>query len=133
MASPEYIIEKLGLQEHPEGGWYAETWRDEPEGGGRGAGTAIWYLLREGECSRRHRIDATEIWHHYDGAPLELTIQKDGEAPRILTLGKDLLAGELPQLIVPGFAWQTARSLGAWSLVGCTVSPAFDFAKFELS
>ena len=133
MSVPERIIETLGLQAHPEGGWYAETWRDTPADGTRGAGTAILYLLKEGERSYRHRIDAVEIWHFHDGDPLEITIEDDAGQCEVHVLGRDLDAGELPQLIVPGHAWQSARPLGAWTLVGCTVAPAFEFSKFELS
>ena len=128
------LIETLSLQPHPEGGWFAETWRD-PDGpdGRRGHGTAIHFLLPGGVVNRWHRVDAVEIWHHYAGAPLELSIGLD--APRaedVVTLGPDVLGGERPQAIVPTHAWQAARSLGAWTLVGCTVSPAFRFEGFEM-
>jgi predicted cupin superfamily sugar epimerase len=121
------IIAALGLKPHPEGGYYNETWRD-----GRGSGTAIYYLLKEGEISAWHRIDATEIWHWYAGAPLRLTIF-DNEKIQAVMLGGDIPSGQTPQAIVPPYAWQMAESCGAWSLVGCTVSPAFDFAGFELA
>jgi predicted cupin superfamily sugar epimerase len=127
------IVRLLGLQPHPEGGHFAETWRDEPQGGGRGAGTAIYYLLEAGELSHWHRVDATEIWHWYAGGPLALTVSPDGHDAWSVHLGGDLAAGQRPQAIVPANAWQTAESLGAWTLVGCTVSPAFDFAGFELA
>ena len=133
---PDEIIEVLGLREHPEGGYYAETWRDVPESGGRGAGTAIYYLLRCGEVSAWHRVDATEIWHFYAGSPLELRIRHGGEEPRAL-LGNHLGRGERPQLVVPAGAWQSARSCAeapeGYTLVGCTVSPAFQFEGFELA
>jgi predicted cupin superfamily sugar epimerase len=127
------IIQLLGLLPHPEGGHYAETYRHSPKEGGRGAGTAIYFLLKEGERSHAHRVDAAEIWHFYAGAPLELTTQDEGEAPRRQILGNDLLNGERPQVIVNPHGWQEARSLGAWTLVGCTVSPAFEFSGFELA
>ena len=127
------VIERLGLQPHPEGGFYRETWRDEPADGSRGSGTAILFLLREGEQSRWHRVDAVEIWHYYDGAPLELLVSLDGEPPARHTLGPGLFTDEHPQVIVPTDAWQSARSLGDWTLVGCTVSPAFQFEGFELA
>jgi len=127
------IVRLLELQPHPEGGWFRETWRHRPAEGGRGAGTAIYYLLGDGAVSHWHRVDAAEIWHFYAGAPLALTLSQDGKAQEVLRLGPDLAAGERPQLLVPEGAWQTARSLGAWTLVGCTVSPAFDFAGFELA
>ena len=123
----EDIIRKLRLAPHPEGGHYRETWRDHREDGGRGHGTAIYFLLQAGERSRRHRVDAAEIWHHYAGAPLELMIEEER-----LILGPDLREDQRPQHIVPPGAWQSARSLGDWTLVGCTVSPAFEFEHFEL-
>jgi uncharacterized protein len=126
------VVARLGMVPHPEGGWYRETWRHEPPGG-RPAGTAIYYLLAAGQRSHWHRVDATEIWHHYAGAPLRLSIQS-GESPvTTVLLGPDLTAGQLPQAIVPESAWQAAESTGAWTLVGCTVSPGFDFAGFELA
>ncbi len=127
------IIQALGLLPHPEGGYYAETWRDTAQGDARGSGTAIYYLLKAGEVSAWHRVDATEIWHWYAGAPLKLSLSDDSAAPRDIVLGPDIAAGERPQAIVPIHGWQSARSLGAWTLVGCTVSPAFEFAGFELA
>ncbi|MCA9674386.1 MAG: cupin domain-containing protein [Kofleriaceae bacterium] len=132
MTTPDELIATLGLAPHPEGGFYRETWRDAPTDGRRGAGTAIYFLLRAGDAHRWHRVDAAEIWHHYAGAPLELWIA-DGGAPVRHVLGTDLAAGERPQLVVPPGAWQRARSLGAYTLVGCTVSPAFMFETFELA
>ncbi len=126
------IIETLGLRAHPEGGHYRETWRHE-DGERRGAGTAIYFLLRAGEESRWHRLDAAEIWHHYAGAPLELSTYEDGKPVLTRVLGSDLLAGERPQMIVEAGHWQAARSLGEWSLMGCTVSPAFEFERFEMA
>ena len=123
----------LGLQPHPEGGMYAETWRAPTSDGGRATGTAIYFLLRAGERSHWHRVDATEIWHHYAGDALQLQISADGGSVTSLELGSDLAAGQRPQAIVPPGTWQAARSLGAWTLVGCTVSPGFEFAGFELA
>jgi predicted cupin superfamily sugar epimerase len=127
----EGMIKALGLEPHPEGGYFRETWRDGATDG-RGSGTAIYYLLKQGEVSAWHRIDATEIWHHYAGAPLALTLREGGVETRLI-LGPDISDGQRPQLIVPARAWQTAESLGAWTLVGCTVSPAFEFSGFELA
>jgi predicted cupin superfamily sugar epimerase len=127
------VIAVLGLSAHPEGGWYAETWRAPASGSERPAGSAIYYLLRSGERSHWHRVDAAETWHHYAGAPLELRISTDGRATDTIRLGDDIRAGERPQALVPPGAWQAARSLGGWSLVGCTVAPAFEFAGFELA
>lgn len=133
MDEAEDIIARLGLQPHPEGGHYAETWRHAPEGGGRGSGTAIYYLLKAGERSHWHRVDAAEIWHFHAGAPLRLSLSEDGLAERDEMLGADLAGGQRPQVIVPPFCWQAAQSTGAWTLVGCTVSPAFEFAGFEMA
>lgn len=127
------IIARLGLQPHPEGGHYVETYRDRPEGGARGASTAIYYLLQAGERSHWHRVDATEIWHFHAGAPLRLRISEDGRTIRDIILGGDVLDGQLPQGVVPPHAWQAAEPLGEWVLVGCTVAPAFDFAGFEMA
>ena len=117
----EDVVSLLGLAAHPEGGWFRETWR-EP------AGTAIYYLLAAGEESRRHRVDKTEVWHFYAGDALALRV--GGES---CVLGPDLVAGQRPQVVVPAGVWQSARPLGAWTLVGCTVWPAFDYAGFELA
>jgi predicted cupin superfamily sugar epimerase len=127
------VIAALALARHPEGGWYRETWRDRPADGSRGAGTAILFLLKGEEVSRWHRVDATELWHWYGGAPLMLTVSADGHGAEALALGPDLGAGHMPQRIVPAGWWQTAASLGPWTLVGCTVSPAFRFEGFELA
>ena len=130
---PSEIIRRLGLQPHPEGGHFVETWRHKSADGGRGAGTAIYFLLQAGEVSAWHRVDATEIWHWYAGAPLVITVSADGHDAWAAHLGNDLAARQQPQIIVPARAWQTAESLGAWTLVGCTVSPAFVFDGFELA
>lgn len=135
--SVDSIIRRLGLTPHPEGGHFRETWRDIPANGGRGSGTAIYYLLKAGEVSRWHRVDAAEIWHFYAGDPLELRIaQREGDPVAIHSLGRNIESGERPQIIVPKDAWQSARITApkiGWVLVGCTVSPAFDFAGFEMA
>ena len=127
------IAAALGLEPHPEGGRFREIHRDRPADGGRGALTAIYYLLRAGEVSRWHRVDAVEIWHFHAGGPLELRISPDGERVETHRLGLDLAAGQRPQAVVPKDAWQSARPLGAWTLIGCAVAPAFDFAGFEMA
>jgi uncharacterized protein len=134
------LIELLGLKPHPEGGCYAETFRagDGAEGGGaegRGACTHIYYLLRAGERSHWHRVvDAVEIWHFYEGAPLELGLSADGVTGQTVRLGKVAeTVGQNPAVVVPTGWWQSARSLGAWTLVGCTVSPGFVFSSFEMA
>jgi hypothetical protein len=127
------VIAALELRPHPEGGHYREVWRDAPAGGGRGAGTAIHFLLAAGERSHWHRVDAAECWLWQAGAALDLAVS-DGVAPaRTRCLGPDLAAGEVPFAVVPEGVWQAAASRGAWTLVACTVSPAFDFAGFELA
>lgn len=133
MQSADYIIALLGLVPHPEGGHFRETFRDARSGEGRAASTAIYFLLRQGERSHWHRVDAAEVWHFYAGAPLELAMAEAGGAVSTVRLGIDLAAGERPQAVVPAGVWQSAVSLGAWTLVGCTVAPGFDFAGFELA
>lgn len=123
------VIQALGLGPHPEGGHYRETWRDVPAAGGRGASTAILFLLRDGERSHWHRVDAAELWLWQAGAPLLLEVA--GQA--VIRLGPDLAAGETLQGHVPAHAWQAARSTGPWTLCSCVVAPAFEFAGFELA
>ncbi|HEV8581485.1 MAG TPA: cupin domain-containing protein [Thermoanaerobaculia bacterium] len=129
----EEIVRLLGLRPHPEGGFFCETFRAAAPNGGRGASTAIYYLLRRGEVSAWHRVDADEVWHYYAGSPLELTLAAEGQERYGMRLGQDLAAGERPQAVVPAGVWQSARSLGDWTLVGCTVAPAFEFAGFEMA
>lgn len=132
--SADAVIALLGLAPHPEGGWFRETWRAPADTGQRAAGTAIYFLLREGEPSHWHRVDAHEAWHHYAGDPLELATAGSSEGPvDLAVLGTDLAAGQRPQLVVPAGAWQAARTLGRFTLVGCTVAPGFDFGGFELA
>ena len=127
------IISLLDLQPHPEGGHFRETFRDTAATDGRAASTAIYFLLKAGEVSRWHTVDAAEGWHYYAGAPLQLEIAQPGAKAEVIVLGASLAAGERPQAIVPPYAWQRARSLGAWTLIGCTVAPGFDFAGFTIA
>jgi uncharacterized protein len=127
----EDVIRLLDLKPHLEGGHFRETFRD-ASGEGRSHSTAIYYLLKAGEVSRWHRIDAAELWHWYAGDPLELKVD-DGHRTEVHVLGQRLTRGERPQAIVPGRCWQSARSLGSYSLVGCTVAPGFEFSGFELA
>jgi predicted cupin superfamily sugar epimerase len=122
------LIARLGLKAHPEGGHFRETFRDSNSNAGRAHSTAIYFLLKAGEASRWHRIDAAEIWHFYRGDPLELKI-----GGRVHILGPDLAKGEQPQIVVPAGEWQAARSLGDYTLVGCTVAPGFEFSGFEMA
>ena len=128
------VVAALGMQPHPEGGWYVETWRATPVGGVRSAGSAILFLLATGERSHWHRVDADEIWQYSAGDPLELRTWAEGDAAvAVHRLSGDVSSGSLVQWVVPAGAWQSARPLGAWSLVGCIVTPAFEFAGFELA
>jgi predicted cupin superfamily sugar epimerase len=126
------IIAALRLEPHPEGGYFRETFRDTNEGA-RDHSTAIYYLLRKGERSHWHRVDAAEVWHHYAGGPLELSIAEDGAEAHTIILGTSITKGERPQAVVPKGAWQSARPLGEFTLTGCTVAPGFDFAGFEMA
>ena len=129
------LITRLNLAPHPEGGHYRQTWVASGDGGDeRPAGTCIYFLLQAGEVSHWHRVDAVEVWHFYAGAPIVLSLAETEAGPaREHILGADLLNGQAPQLIVPEQHWQSARSLGDWTLVGCTVSPGFQFEGFELA
>jgi len=126
MSGADEVIKALRLQPHPEGGWFRETFRDP-------SSTAIYYLLRAGEVSRWHRVDKAEIWHWYAGATLELSLSPDGKRRDAYRLGPDLGSGQIPQYAVPAGIWQSARTLGEWTLIGCTVAPPFDFKGFELA
>ena len=127
------IIARLELKPHPEGGHYRETFRDSrTDANGRSRSTAIYFLLARNERSHWHRIDAVEVWHYYAGSTLTLKIADD-DGEWSFKLGANLAAGEQPQAIVPPDTWQAAESTGDWTLVGCTVAPGFDFAKFEMA
>jgi predicted cupin superfamily sugar epimerase len=128
------VIRLLGLNPHPEGGHFRETFRDTRQvDGGRSASTAIYFLLARGERSHWHRVDAVEVWHWHAGALLELEIApSEGPIERVM-LGNDLASGQRPQAIVPAHAWQAAQTVGDWTLCGCTVAPGFDFNRFELA
>jgi predicted cupin superfamily sugar epimerase len=128
------LIELLGLEPHPEGGHYRETYRHVAPGGGRGSMTAIHYLLQAGEMSRWHRLhSADEIWIFNTGGVLELMLSPDGQGQEIHRLGLDVARGERPQITIPRGCWQAASSLGTFTLVTCVVSPAFQFDDFELA
>ena len=133
MSEAEKIIDVLGLKPHPEGGYYREMFKDGATANGRAHSTAIYYLLKAGEVSQAHRIDAAEIWHFYRGGPLELTIKDVDGAAAFHVLGAAVEFGERPQIVVPAHAWQAARPLGDYTLVGCTVAPGFLFETFEMA
>src|SRR5690242_4640449 len=124
----ERLVRELELTPHPEGGHYRETYRDASGSGCRAHSTAIYFLLQAGEVSRWHRVDAAEVWHFYSGAPLELRVGKD-----IYVLGPNVDEAQAPQVVVPPNTWQAAKSLGDYTLVGCTVAPGFEFSHFELA
>lgn len=126
----DLLIARLGLAPHPEGGWYKETWKG-PQREGRASGTAILFLLKAGERSHWHRIDADEIWLWHAGAPLVLSMGRTLAQDHLL--GPAVLNGQMPQRVVPSGDWQAARSTGAYTLVSCTVSPGFDFSTFVLA
>ncbi len=130
---PAQIISQLRLERHPEGGWYRQTWIEDPATG-RPAGTSIYYLLERGQRSHWHKVDATEIWHFYAGDPLVIAISETEAGPaREHRLGPNLAASQCPQIIVPKDRWQSARPTGDWALVGCTVSPGFSFDGYTLA
>jgi predicted cupin superfamily sugar epimerase len=128
------LIRVLNMRPHPEGGNYREVFRDNPPGGRtRAHCTGIYFILKAGEQSRWHRIDATEVWHFYRGSPLQLSIApKNGPAVHHV-LGNDIVGGQRPQIVVPPNTWQSAISLGAYTLVGCTVAPGFNFDALEIA
>ena len=133
LRSAEQVIERLGLEPHPEGGWFRQTFRDGDDSGAA-ASTAIYYLLARGERSHWHRVtNAAEVWHHYAGDPLTLRVSADGESVQSHILGGNVFDDQAPQVIVPRGCWQAAAPLGDWSLVGCTVAPGFDFEAFEMA
>jgi uncharacterized protein len=128
-ADAALVIRALDLRPHPEGGHYRETWRDLPADGGRGAATAILFLLRAGERSAWHRVDAAELWLWHAGAPLLLRVAPATEH----RLGPDPGTGQTLHGLVPAHRWQSAEGLGAWTLCSCVVAPAFAFEGFELA
>jgi uncharacterized protein len=132
MLSADQIIAELALLPHPEGGWYRQTWMGTEQP--RASGTAIYFLLKAGERSHWHRVDAVEIWHFHAGAPLRLSMAERATGPvQKAVLGADLQKCQRPQIIVPKDWWQSAQTLGDWTLVGCTVSPGFRFSGFDLA
>ena len=128
------VAAALGMTPHPEGGWFVETWRAPSVDGARPPGSSILYLLAEGERSHWHRLDAHEVWQHAAGGPMELRVLAPGVATVTRhRLADDLSEGSVVQAVIPAGAWQTARPLGTWSLVGCIVTPAFEYDGWELA
>jgi uncharacterized protein len=133
MTDATAVIAALGLRAHPEGGWFAETWRAPADGDERSSSSAILYLLASGERSHWHRVDAVEVWQFSAGDALEVSVWETGGQIQRHRLGGAVIAGDEPQVVVPAGAWQAARPLGPWTLVGCIVAPAFEFDGFELA
>lgn len=131
--SASALIESLGLQAHPEGGWYRETWRAEAADGERAAGTSILFLLEDGQGSHWHQVDAEEHWFWHGGAPVELSVADDAGEHSVIRLGMDIGAGQSPQGRVPTGYWQAAKPVGGWALVSCVVIPGFRFSGFTLA
>ena len=145
MFTPQQIIDKYQLQQHPEGGWYKESYKSEeliahsalPKrfGGDRHFSTAIYFLLESGNFSAFHRIKSDECWHFYMGGPLIIYILDPNGQYKEVALGADLEKGEVFQYVVPANSWFASRPAqnSQYSFVGCTVSPGFDFEDFELT
>ena len=127
------LAETLGMQPHPEGGRYVETWRG-PDVAGRSTATAIYFLLDAGERSHWHRVDADEMWLFHAGDPLAIEVAASGGSTvERHVLGISIARGERPQVVVPAGVWQSATPLGSWTLVSCVVAPGFEFEGFELA
>jgi len=145
MLNPQQLIEQYNLQPHPEGGWYRQTYKSEENipanalpprfGGSRPISTAIYFLLEKGNFSAFHRIKSDECWHFYAGGPLLVYVIQPEGTLTVTTLGNDIAGGQLFQYVVPANCWfASCPAPGtSFSLVGCTVSPGFDFADFELA
>lgn len=134
MSDARALIERLGLQPHPEGGWYRETCRAAAAEGTRASATAILFLLEAGQKSHWHKFDATELWLFHPGSALRLRTAASDQGPIVETrLGPDVLADERPQLRIAPGAWQAAEADRGWTLVSCVVSPGFEFAGFTLA
>ena len=143
MRTADYWVQKLNLLPHPEGGYFRETYRSSesiaaenlPIGfvGDRNHSTAIYFLLENGQRSVFHKIKSDEIWHFYDGDPLIIYVIEENGSITELELGLTDDNDGLPQAVVPAGRWFAAESTGEYTLVGCTVSPGFDFADFEMA
>jgi predicted cupin superfamily sugar epimerase len=133
-SSAAQLIRQLGLQPHPEGGWYRETWRAPAPGNARASATSIYFLLEQGQRSHWHKVDAAEIWLWHAGSPAVISTSPTDTGPIVdISLGGDVLAGETPQLRIEPGHWQSAHAIEGWTLVSCIVSPGFEFDGFELA
>ena len=134
MNNADEIIDVLGLEPHPEGGFFKQTFLDsDADQNDRRISSVIYYLLKYDQYSHWHRVDATESWFWHSGSPLVLTISPDGHDARTINLGPNISIGQRPHFVVQKSWWQTAISTGEWSLVSCMVTPAFSFDGFELA
>ena len=137
MTTARDLIDRLGLEPHPEGGWYRETWRAPADEGERASATAIHFLLEQGQSSHWHRVDAAEIWLWHAGDPLILSVAaREAAAPEDTRMGSDVLDGEAVQHVIPAGYWQAAAPAEGehgYALVSCIVSPGFEFSGFELA
>jgi len=148
----EYFVQKLEMNPHPEGGWYKETYRSEekvhlpglPErfSGERSFCTGIYFLLQYPQFSAFHRIKSDEMWHFYAGSPLNVFVIDSNGGFEVIKLGNDIEQGERFQAVVKAGNWFASQPVGVndnlmagetFSLVGCTVSPGFDFSDFEMA
>lgn len=128
------IVRLLDMQAHPEGGWFKETYRSPNLQGDRSVATVIHFLLAADQVSAWHQVDADEAWFWHAGAPLALTQSPpDGQGASSIQLGPDIRVGQRPHHVIPADHWQTAESLGAWTLVSCMVAPGFEFSGFKLA
>tara|TARA_R110002096_G_scaffold164059_4_gene331734 strand:- start:2541 stop:2993 length:453 start_codon:yes stop_codon:yes gene_type:complete len=132
MQTVQDLIENLELSPHPEGGYYKRTFQNKEGPKGRGHATAIYYLLEGGSFNKWHKIDSDELWFWHAGATLTLETAHNDKGVQSHTLGPNVLAGELPQLLAPAHKWQRAKSNGDWTLVSCSVSPGFTFENYDL-
>ena len=135
MKSASYWIDHLGLQSHPEGGYYAETYRAETADGKRAASTGIYFLLRSSDVSHFHRIDSDEMWHFYSGKAMTVHMIDASGTYSALSIGNAPDKGQVFQAVVPAGVWfgATVDTEEGYALVGCTVAPGFEFEGFELA
>ena len=128
MNDPEEIIKKLKMTPHPEGGHFVETFRDKEK-----KISLIYYLLKKNQRSHWHRLKKNEILHFYDGDPLIVCISQDGKETNNIILGKNISNNENMHVIIEAGSWFSMKTKGEYSLIGCTVSPAFEYVDFELA
>ena len=128
MADSDKLIEQLKMNPHPEGGYYSESFRDRDN-----SVSLIYYLLKKEQRSHWHRLTKNEILHFYKGDPLSVHISADAKTTITKKLGSGISSNENLHLVIHAGSWFSMNSEGDYSLIGCTVSPAFDYADFELA